>query len=126
MSYSLYAVPMDDIEAVRDILEDILDIDRMDLVLSGAWGDYYIHRVGGYNDPSYSVYCNHTEDEDGPYVHEEGASDCPLLVSVYNVDNHEDVRDRLMGTHGLPGCRLVIWDMDVREGQPIKRVIKTP
>ena len=55
MSYALYAVPSDDIESIREAVENILKI-KMRLVLSGAWGDYYIHDGEGFYDPSISVY----------------------------------------------------------------------
>ena len=78
-NYTTFAVPTDDMERVRAVLEKLLGIE-MHGVASGAWGDYYT--TPNRPRPKISVFLNMKTDEEGPYWTEDEYRDYPLLVSI--------------------------------------------
>ena len=95
-NYTTLAIRLDDLEAARAHVENLLGIE-LEGHNSEAWGDYYITPNDKMDGGEISVWENALFDEDGQFWAEEKFKEYPLLISINGVPTLARL-DAMIGT----------------------------
>lgn len=93
--YTLYVLPKGSVESVANALFPRFGL-APKKVSSSTWGDYYISAEIE-EEEIISVYSNEDNDDGVPIGRVRAYPNHPVLISVYNTERYEELRDYILG-----------------------------